>query len=230
MAAPESPRQLIGAFFQEFGGSILLIALLFPFGSFLGDTWSGWIAHFFMVMLADFVSVGSQVNPSVSVAMWVMEWIPLNGMVVRILGQVAASFIVFPLVSMFTPSYVEMGGPQLGEDISVTKGIIMEAALTGGLLLLILVAATQLGLPAQRPVIAIGIRALIYVGATTGPAMNPMIAFGWAWFGGSSAEFWDVSHVLVYWIAPTVGAVVGVLIWKQIEFLFEKLFPKSKSD
>jgi len=60
--------------------------------------------------------------------------------------------------------------------------------------------------------------------------MNPMIAFGWAWFGGSSAEFWDVSHVLVYWIAPTVGAVVGVLIWKQIEFLFEKLFPKSKSD
>jgi len=160
MAAPESPRQLIGAFFQEFGGSILLIALLFPFGSFLGDTWSGWIAHFFMVMLADFVSVGSQVNPSVSVAMWVMEWIPLNGMVVRILGQVAASFIVFPLVSMFTPSYVEMGGPQLGEDISVTKGIIMEAALTGGLLLLILVAATQLGLPAQRPVIAIAPTAL----------------------------------------------------------------------
>ncbi|CAM9149470.1 unnamed protein product [Heterosigma akashiwo] len=181
-----------------------------------------------MVMLADFITVGSQVNPSVSVATWVYGWIPTNGMIVRILGQIVASFVVFPLVSMFTPSYVEMGGPQLDETASLTKGVLYEAGLTGGLLLLILVAATQLGLPAQRPVIAIGIRALIYVGATSGPAMNPMIAFGWAWFGGSSAEFWDVAHILVYWVAPTVGAVAGVLIWKQVEVMLETLAADHK--
>mmetsp|Transcript_3661 Transcript_3661/g.5429 ORF Transcript_3661/g.5429 Transcript_3661/m.5429 type:complete len:226 (-) Transcript_3661:99-776(-) len=216
MAENENTRQLIGAFLQEFGGSILMITLLFPFGSFLGDTWTGWVAHFFCVMLADYISVGSQVNPSVSIATYVYGWIPLNGMIVRLLGQVAASFIVFPLISMFTPSYVALGGPQLGEDMTITKGILYEAALTGGLLLIILMAATQVGLPAQRPIIAVGIRALIYVGAKTGPAMNPMIAFGWAWFTNT---YFDRIHVIVYWIAPTVGAVVGVLIWKGIESL-----------
>lgn len=35
--------------------------------------------------------------------------------------------------------------------------------------------------PPQRPVIAAGIRGLIVAGGKyTGPAMNPMIAFGWA--------------------------------------------------
>ncbi|CAN0573673.1 unnamed protein product, partial [Laminaria digitata] len=43
--------------------------------------------------------------------------------------------------------------------------------------------ACQIGLPAQRPVIATGIRALIHLsavkGGKTGPAMNPMIATAW---------------------------------------------------
>ena len=36
---------------QEAFGSFLMLALLFPFGSFLGDTWPSWITHFFLVML-----------------------------------------------------------------------------------------------------------------------------------------------------------------------------------
>jgi hypothetical protein len=39
------------------------------------------------------------------------------------------------------------------------------------------------GQPAQRPVMALVIRAIIVAGAaTTGPAVNPMIAFAWASF------------------------------------------------
>jgi len=213
-------KELVGNFFQELGGSILLIALLFPFGSFFGDTWNGWIAHFFMVMLADYISAGSQVNPAVSVATWVYGWATFDLMCVRILGQIVAATVMFPLVSMFTPSYVTMGGPQLAPDSAITKGVIYEATLTAGLLVLILAAVTKVGLPGQRPIIAIGIRSLIYVGAHTGPAMNPMIAFGWAWFGGSTAEFFTLSHLLVYWVAPIAGAVAGVLIWQTLEQAF----------
>jgi hypothetical protein len=42
-----------------------------------------------------------------------------------------------------------------------------------------LVMLHQIGLPGQRPIIASGIRGLIYHGYKTGPAMNPMIAFAW---------------------------------------------------
>ncbi len=37
----------------------------------------------------------------------------------------------------------------------------------------------KVGLPAQRPIIAGGIRALTYVGWKTGPCLNPMVAFSW---------------------------------------------------
>ncbi len=37
----------------------------------------------------------------------------------------------------------------------------------------------KVGLPAQRPIIAGGLRALIILGWKTGPCLNPMAAFSW---------------------------------------------------
>lgn len=127
--------------------------------------------------------------------------------------------------------------------------------------------------PTQRPVIAAGIRGLIVAGGKyTGPAMNPMIAFGWAvhtgaykvrirtdgralltssvlccwhlneaagsnrWAMGEKfktqrlasvtptckpllfdhhnhAHTQNFDHYLVYWIAPTVGAVLATVLF-----------------
>ena len=36
---------------QEAFGSFALLLMVFPFNSFLGDTWSAWIQHFFSVMI-----------------------------------------------------------------------------------------------------------------------------------------------------------------------------------
>ncbi len=37
----------------------------------------------------------------------------------------------------------------------------------------------KVGPPAHRPIIAAGVRAVIYIGWKTGPGLNPMVAFSW---------------------------------------------------
>lgn len=39
------------SFSQEAFGSFALLLMVFPFNSFLGDTWSAWTQHFFSVMI-----------------------------------------------------------------------------------------------------------------------------------------------------------------------------------
>mmetsp|Transcript_9604 Transcript_9604/g.14447 ORF Transcript_9604/g.14447 Transcript_9604/m.14447 type:complete len:221 (-) Transcript_9604:55-717(-) len=204
----------VGIFMQEFFGSFLLLVLLFPFGSFLGDTWTGWIAHFFCVMLHDWTTNGAQVNPSVSFAVTVYGWNKPSIAVLRIVAQFLGGSIAFPLAHRLLPPYIQMGGPLLG-NTSLTDGFIWEFGLTFTLLMIVYSAATQVGLPGQRPIIASGIRSLIYYGGKTGPAMNPMIAFSWAMY--AAPESIDSNHFLVYWIAPTLGATVATYAWKSIE-------------
>jgi glycerol uptake facilitator-like aquaporin len=114
----------------------------------------------------------------VSVAATFYGWNTPTKTVVAIVGQVIGGTLAFPVAAELLPAYVQMGGPTLG-GLDVQEGMMWECGLTFLLMLLILVAATQFGLPAQRPIIAAGIRALIYYGGKTGPAMNPMIAFAW---------------------------------------------------
>lgn len=42
---------------QEAFGSFALLLMVFPFNSFLGDTWSAWIQHFFSVMIVRLSSI-----------------------------------------------------------------------------------------------------------------------------------------------------------------------------
>ncbi|EKU22600.1 aquaporin sip1-2 [Nannochloropsis gaditana CCMP526] len=224
----ESPRQLVGAAIQEFFGALLMFLVLWPFVGVLGDTWTAWVAHFFFVMLCDIVSGGSQVNPSVSVAMFVHGAISFPGAIVRILAQLAAGVVAYPLLQKLSPSYVGVGGPCLQDGVSTTTGALAEFTLTFALLTLIYLAITIIGAPGQRPIIAAGIRCLIVAGTPyTGPAMNPMIAFGWA---VQSDAYKTFDHYLVYWIAPTVGAVLATVLFAvfQASFLDER--KKNKAD
>ncbi|CAM9292029.1 unnamed protein product [Chrysoparadoxa australica] len=188
---------------QEMFGSILLLVLLFPLGSFLGDTWAGWIQHFFCVMLHDWITGGAQVNPAVSVGTIPIGWNTPATAVVRVLGQLIGGTIAFPMMDKLLPAYVQMGGPQLAEGVDVTEGMIWETCLTFCLLMWVFVCATRVGLPAQRPLIAAGIRGLIFNGGKTGPAMNPMI--GWSWAVFVNPELPGSDHFLVYWLAPCLG-------------------------
>lgn len=114
------------------------------------------ISHVYnkMYIQCDIISGGSQVNPSVSVAMFVHGAISFPGAVVRILAQLAAGVVAYPLLQKLSPSYVGVGGPGLQDGVSTTTGALAEFTLTFGLLTLIYLAITIIGCPGQVSVCA----------------------------------------------------------------------------
>jgi glycerol uptake facilitator-like aquaporin len=63
----------------------------------------------------------------------------------------------------------------------------------------------------KQSLTALGIRALIELFPTAGPAMNPMLATSWAVFGvGTTYEFpSEMEHYIVYWLAPALAAILA---------------------
>ncbi|CAM9865246.1 unnamed protein product [Ascophyllum nodosum] len=222
-------QKILGIFLQEAAGSFALLFMVFPFNSFMGDTWSAWIQHFFAVMIMDYANGGAQVNPAITVGTFFYGWNDQISLVVRILGQMVGGFYAFPIMAKLLPSYAvdSMGGPTLAEGASTGQGMAWEFGSTMVLILIVYVAATQIGLPGQRPIIATGIRALIHLSAVkdgkTGPAMNPMIATAWAIYDDEVTM--DQQWFLVYWLAPCVAAIAGTLVWKLLEPK-----PRAKTD
>ena len=55
-----------------------------------------------------------------------------------------------------------------------------------------------------------GIRYLIEIFPTAGPAMNPMLGTAWAVFASSTTGFpQNMEHYYVYWISPILGAITA---------------------
>ncbi|CAN0078831.1 unnamed protein product, partial [Hapterophycus canaliculatus] len=137
------------------------------------------------VLQTDYTNGGAQVNPAMSIGTFFYGWNDQTSLVIRIIGQMVGGFYAFPIMAKLLPSYAasSMGGPTLAAGASTGQGMAWEFGSTFVLILIVYIAATQIGLPAQRPVIATGIRALIHLsaakGGLTGPAMNPMIATAW---------------------------------------------------
>eukprot|EP00252_Welwitschia_mirabilis_P015626 TRINITY_DN3451_c0_g2_i1.p1 TRINITY_DN3451_c0_g2~~TRINITY_DN3451_c0_g2_i1.p1 ORF type:complete len:127 (+),score=10.71 TRINITY_DN3451_c0_g2_i1:278-658(+) len=53
---------------------------------------------------------------------------------------------------------------------------------------------------------------LVFVGsAYTGPSMNPINAYGWA-FLNNTHNSWD--HFYVYWVAPFIGSIVSAFLFR----------------
>lgn len=81
--------------------------------------------------------------------MFVHGAISFPGAIVRILAQLAAGVVAYPLLQKLSPSYVGVGGPGLQDGISTTTGALAEFTLTFGLLTLIYLAITIIGAPGQ---------------------------------------------------------------------------------
>lgn len=177
-------------------------------------------------MLLDYVSGGSQVNPSISIATYFYGWNTFPVMLTRIFAQIASSFLVFPVLEAVTPKYVELGGPELSKEVTPLYGALHEIFFTFLLMGLVIFFVKQFGLPSQRAFIAAAIRGLIYYGGATGPSLNPMIAFAWAWY---TDQWANPDHFLVFWIAPTIGATLAVLYAKFLEGAFTSSSPKEKT-
>jgi MIP family channel proteins len=175
------------------------------------------------LVLAIMVSVtghisGGQVNPAVTIALWVAGKIPTYRagilIVAQLLGAVAGALLVRFVVGGDLFDAGGAGAPALGPDVSVGTGIVLEAILTFFLVFAVFGTAIDPRGPWNKTagftiglVIAFDILAF---GPLTGAAMNPARWFGPALVGG----LWD--DAIVWIVGPIAGAIIAGVVYTSV--------------
>ncbi|CAN8260495.1 unnamed protein product [Cochlearia groenlandica] len=140
----------------------------------------------------------------------------LFSLAIRLPAQAAGAAGGALAIMEFIPKkYKHMiGGPSL--QVDAHTGAIAETLLSFGITfaVLLIILRGPRRLLAKTFMLALVTITFVVAGSKyTGPAMNPAIAFGWA-FIDSSHKSWD--HVYVYWISSFVGALSAALLFRSI--------------
>ena len=152
---------------------------------------------------------GAHFNPAVTVALAATKRIaPIDALayvIAQLVGAVAAAAIL-------KSAFGTLGGvPGLGDGVSVSTGILVEAVATFILMVVIMGVAVDprgtfsiiAGLPIGMAIVG----DIFFAGPATGAAMNPARWFGPAVVAG------DLGSALVYIVGPIVGAMVAVFVY-----------------
>lgn len=180
--------------------TLLVFIFVFIFG-LIGDALGG--ASFNPTGTAAFYAAGVGSDSLLSMA------IRFPAQAVGAVGGALAITEVMPI------QYKHMiGGPSL--KVELHTGAVAEGILT----FLITFAVLVIILKGPRNsvlktwLLAVATVALVLSGsAYTGPAMNPAIAFGWA-YQNNWHNSWE--HFYVYWICPFIGAIFAALVFRII--------------
>ena len=208
--------EAVGAFTLIFvGPGSVMLATANSNVTLVGVALAHGIAIAVMVSALGAVS-GGHFNPAVTIAMWVTRRIETFAAVGYIVAQCLGGILGGLALLVFFPeglrSAANLATPALGPGIDFARGVGIEAILTFVLVIVIFGTAVD-GRAPKLGGIAIGLTISMDIlagGPLTGAAMNPVRALGPALAAGS----WD-NH-LVYWIGPTVGAVVAALLYHYV--------------
>lgn len=143
--------------------------------------------------------VGGKMKPMDSIAYWIAQ----------LAGGAAAGFLLVSLFGQNGISIVAAGTPDLGKDVLLSTGIIIEIVLTFFLVFVVYGSAVDVRAP-KIGGLAIGLTVgldILFGGPLTGASMNPARTFGPALASGH----WN-NHI-VYWIGPMVGGALAGLIY-----------------
>jgi aquaporin Z len=167
---------------------------------------------------------GCHINPAVSIGLWACGRFPtgklLPYVIAQVLGGIAAGGVLY-IIASGAPGFDLAGGfasNGYGEHspggYSLTSAFVTEVVMTMFFLLIIL-AATDKRAPVGFAPIAIGLGlTLIHLISipVTNTSVNPARSTGVAVFVGD----WATSQLWLFWLAPFIGAMVGVLAYKMI--------------
>ena len=191
-------------FEMEPGAALITISLAHGIGIVVAIAWTAGIS-------------GGHMNPVVSLAFVITGHVkPLIG-ALYIVAQCVGAILGSLLLLWATPFALEgadfgnLGAHGLGAGANAGEGFLLEALLTGFLLLVIynVVRNRRGGMHMHAP-LAIGLAVLIIHLAGvpfTGASVNPARSLGPAVVAGVWDDFW------IYIVAPTVGAVAVAVIW-----------------
>ena len=106
-----------------------------------------------------------------------------------------------------------MGGAVTQPSAGVGQALVWEGVLTFFLMLVIVAVATDTRLVGQGAAVAIGsavAMGALVGGPVSGASMNPARSLGPALVSGDLSELW------IYLVAPPIGAVVAVLLYRYL--------------
>lgn len=162
---------------------------------------------------------GAHVNPAVTLAMLLGRRMPTNEAVgywiAQFLGGILGGFLLWLFVQSFgVTDYTGALGTNAYDNgaINMTGAFVLETVLTAAFVLVILL-VTEKGAAPGFAGIAIGLTLTLVhlVGIPlTGTSVNPARSLGPALFAGGDA----LGQVWLFILAPLVGAVVAVVVWR----------------
>lgn len=185
---------------QQTGGSIGHMGITITFGLLV------------MTLIYAFGNIsGAHFNPAVSIAFTVARKFPANKLVPYIFSQLLGAVMASFFLKLLFPQNEMLGGTlPSGTEI---QSFILEIFLAFFLMLVILNVAhgsSEQGLFAG---IAIGSTVLLeamFAGPISGASMNPVRSIAPALVSG------HLEHLWIYIVAPIVGAIAAVPVWKFI--------------
>lgn len=162
---------------------------------------------------------GTHVNPAVTLAMLVGRRMPLNEAVGYWVAQFAGAILGGAVLKLFVSSFgVTDQTGALGTNafdngsINLAGAFVLEVLLTAAFVGVILLVTERVAAPGFAGIaIGLTLTAVHLVGIPLdGTSVNPARSFGPALFAGSHA----LSQVWVFIVAPLVGALLAVAVWK----------------
>lgn len=210
-------RSLLSRFLAEFVGTFCLVlfgpgaAIVFSNGGVAGYVM---IALVFGGVVAGVCTLigpisGGHINPAVTLAAALRREISWLEALWYVGTQIVGATVAAVVLGLAMPGSWRAGATQLAEGVHPIGGMMLESALTGTLILAVILA------PARWKSIAAGLAVCLGAlvgGAATGASMNPARTLGPFLAGAGGGD-----HVWVYLVGPLLGAVVGVLIAKMWE-------------
>lgn len=168
---------------------------------------------------------GCHLNPAVTIGLWsggrfdgkdVAPYI-----IAQVIGGIIAGGVLFVIASgqagfdVVSSGFASNGyGEHSPGGYSLTAALVCEVVMTM-VFLFVIMGATDSKAPAGFAPIAIGLcLTLIHLISipVTNTSVNPARSTGVAVFVGD----WAVSQLWLFWIAPTIGAVIGAAIYKAV--------------
>lgn len=204
--------EALGTFALVFAGTGAIIS---------NDVSGGSVSHvgiaitFGLIILALIYALGdvsgAHFNPAVTLAFWAARRLEWGRVVPYILCQCAGGILASVLLRFMFPHHQTLGATL--PSGSNTQSFVFEVVLTMLLMFVILSVSTgakEKGITAGIVIGAvIGLEAM-FAGPISGASMNPARSLAPALVVGNLGSLW------IYLLAPTLGALVGVLVCRAI--------------
>ncbi|XP_045533507.1 lens fiber major intrinsic protein-like isoform X1 [Pieris brassicae] len=162
---------------------------------------------------------GAHMNPAVTLAAALAGRLPWAAALPYVIAQVVGATLGFGALMLLSPSaFFEsgpVGGTAPGSGVGVISAALLEALLTGTLVLTAggIWRAEDAGRvdPAASLKLGLVVAGLIYAGGPlTGASLNPARSFAPALLQGFTADHW------VYWVGPLGGAAAASLLQRTL--------------